>query len=94
MCLENNSIAMAKSCLVIATWLIDMLYCLPDTGVRDVARKALLDQFLNVLQSSKNIEEKILATLALKNFIADPGKVVWKISSAEKTDYHSWRANQ
>ncbi|KAG5543008.1 hypothetical protein RHGRI_015935 [Rhododendron griersonianum] len=71
-CLENNSIAMAKSCLVIATWLIDMLYCLPDTGVRDVARKALLDQFLNVLQSSKNIEEKILATLALKNFIADP----------------------
>lgn len=89
MCLENNSIAMAKSCLVIATWLIDMLYCLPDTGVRDVARKALLDQFLNVLQSSKNIEEKILATLALKNFIADPGKVVWKISSAEKTDYYS-----
>lgn len=66
---------MAKSCLVIATWLIHMLDCLPDTGVRDVARRALLDQFLNVLQSSKNIEDKILAALALKSFISDPGKV-------------------
>ncbi|KAA8537516.1 hypothetical protein F0562_027124 [Nyssa sinensis] len=72
-CFKSNSIEMAKSCLVIATWLIHMIYCLPDTGIRDVARKSLLDQFINILQSSKNLEEKILATLALKSFITDPG---------------------
>ncbi|KAL7175142.1 hypothetical protein ACSBR2_028862 [Camellia fascicularis] len=72
-CFKSNSIEMAKSCLVVATWLTHMLYSLPDTGIRDVARKFLLDQFINVLQSSKNLEEKILSTLALKAFITDPG---------------------
>ncbi|XAR61650.1 Ubiquitin--protein ligase [Bertholletia excelsa] len=72
-CLNNSSIEMAKLCLVMATWLIYMLYCLPDIGIRDIARRPLLDQFINVLQSSKNLEEKILATLALKSFISDPG---------------------
>ena len=50
-----------------------MLYNFPDTGVRDAARKYLLDQFITILQSSKNLEEKILATLALGGFITDPG---------------------
>ncbi|KAL8135683.1 putative E3 ubiquitin-protein ligase LIN-1 isoform X2 [Apium graveolens] len=72
-CLKSNSIEIAKSCLVIATWLVHMLYSLPDTGVRDAARKCLLDQFINVLQSSKNLEEKILVTLALSAFTNDPG---------------------
>ncbi|PQQ21567.1 putative E3 ubiquitin-protein ligase LIN-1 isoform X2 [Prunus yedoensis var. nudiflora] len=63
---------MAKSCLVIATWLTNMLSILPDTGVKREARKALLDEFINVLQSSNNLEEKILATLALKSFVNDP----------------------
>ncbi|KAK3007668.1 hypothetical protein RJ639_014310 [Escallonia herrerae] len=74
-CLKSNSIEMAKSCLLAATWLIHMLYNLPDTGIRDAARKSLLDQFIYVLQSSKNLEEKILATLALRGFITDPGAV-------------------
>lgn len=74
-CLKSNSIEIAKSCLVIATWLVYMLYSLPDTGVRDAARKCLLDQFINVLQSSKNLEEKILVTLALSGFTSDPGKI-------------------
>ncbi|KAK9270446.1 hypothetical protein L1049_026026 [Liquidambar formosana] len=72
-CLKSNSLEMAKTCLVIATWLTHMLYNLPDTKVRDAARKSLLDQFINVLQSSKNLEEKILATLALKSFVKDQG---------------------
>ncbi|XP_031407386.1 putative E3 ubiquitin-protein ligase LIN-1 isoform X2 [Punica granatum] len=71
-CLKSNSIEIAKSCLVVGTWLIYMLSLLPDTGVRDVARKSLLDEFINILQSSKNLEEKILASLALKTFISDP----------------------
>ncbi|KAI3750748.1 hypothetical protein L2E82_21540 [Cichorium intybus] len=75
-CLKSNSIDMTKKCLAISTWLIYMLYNLPDTGVREAARTALLDQFIYVLQSSKNLEEKILATVALRSFISDPGALV------------------
>ncbi|XWS67032.1 hypothetical protein CRYUN_Cryun05aG0251500 [Craigia yunnanensis] len=71
-CFKSNSLKMAKSCLVIATWLTYMLSTLPDTGVREAARESLLDEFINVLQSSKNMEEKMLAALALKTFINDP----------------------
>ncbi|XP_068645365.1 putative E3 ubiquitin-protein ligase LIN-1 [Aristolochia californica] len=70
-CLKGNSLEMAKSCLVVATWLTHTLTELPDTGVIDIARQCLLDQFLNVLQSSHNLEEKVLATLAIKSFIND-----------------------
>ncbi|OVA06309.1 WD40 repeat [Macleaya cordata] len=70
-CLNSNSLEMAKSCLVIATWLTYMLTSLPDTGVRDTARQCLLHQFINVLQSSRNLEEKVLAALALRSFIND-----------------------
>ncbi|ONK74180.1 uncharacterized protein A4U43_C03F3630 [Asparagus officinalis] len=60
---------MVKSCLVAATWLIHMLSSLPQTGVKMIASRCLLDQFTEVLCSSRNFEEKILATLALKSFI-------------------------
>ncbi|KAK3023796.1 hypothetical protein RJ639_043412 [Escallonia herrerae] len=89
-CLKSNSIEMAKSCLVAATWLIHMLYNLPDTGIRDAARKSLLDQFIYVLQSSKNLEEKILATLALRGFITDPG--ISPNKSATKSCLQVWDA--
>ncbi|KAI3934831.1 hypothetical protein MKW92_053903 [Papaver armeniacum] len=68
-CINSNSLEMARSCLVIATWLIHTVSNLPDTGVRDIARKCLLHPFINVLQSSRNLEEKILSALALKCFI-------------------------
>lgn len=73
-CLKSDSLEMARSCLVLATWLTYMLSTLPHTGVRDAARKSLLDEFINVLQSSKNLEEKILVTLAMKTFVSDPCK--------------------
>lgn len=71
-CFKSNSLETAKSCLVISTWLIYMLSVLPDTGVKSAARKSLLDEFINVLQSTRNMEEKILATLALRTFVSDP----------------------
>lgn len=71
-CLKSNSLKLAKSCLVLATWLTHMLSTLPDTGVREVAQKSLLEELINVIQSSKNLEEKILATLALRTFINHP----------------------
>ncbi|XP_073052869.1 putative E3 ubiquitin-protein ligase LIN-1 [Primulina eburnea] len=87
-CFTSNSIDIAKSCLVVATWLVHMLYSLPDCGIRDIARKSLLDKFINVLQSSKNNEDKILAALAVRGFISEPvglnevavyAKSMWKI---------------
>ncbi|XP_024985435.1 putative E3 ubiquitin-protein ligase LIN-1 [Cynara cardunculus var. scolymus] len=72
-CLKSKSVDMAKKCLITATWLVYMLYNLPDTGVRDAAHKSLLHQFIYILQSSKNLEEKILATVALRSFISDQG---------------------
>lgn len=70
-CLKNNSVELARPCLVAATWLTHMLKVLPDTGVRDVARQCLLESFVMILQSSRNLEERILATLALTSFIND-----------------------
>ncbi|KAK6115209.1 hypothetical protein DH2020_007478 [Rehmannia glutinosa] len=72
-CFKSNSIEIAKNCLVVATWLVHMLYRFPDCGIREVARKSLLDKFINVLQSSKNVEEKIVAALALRGFVSEPG---------------------
>ncbi|WCJ35094.1 U-box domain-containing protein 26 [Euphorbia peplus] len=74
-CFKSNSLEMAKLCLIISTWLIYMLSVLPDSGLREVARKSLLDEFINVLQSSRNMEERILATLALRTFVLDPAAV-------------------
>lgn len=73
-CLTSTSMEIAKSSFIVATWLIHMLYNFPDTGIRDVARKSLLEQFIQMLQSTKNLEEKILAALALRGFITDLGK--------------------
>ncbi|GAA0152215.1 hypothetical protein LIER_10751 [Lithospermum erythrorhizon] len=71
-CLKSKSVEVKKSCLVMATWLVHMIFEFSDIGVRDVARKALLEHFINVLRTSKSLDEKILASLALKCFISDP----------------------
>ncbi|XVE76340.1 hypothetical protein DITRI_Ditri12bG0164300 [Diplodiscus trichospermus] len=89
-CFKSNSLKMAKSCLVIATWLSYMLSTLPDTGVRETARESLLDEFINVLQSSKNLEEKMLAALALKTFINDPA-VLEELGKYAKCIYKTLR---
>ncbi|CAN4075718.1 unnamed protein product [Withania somnifera] len=72
-CLKSTSMEIAKSSFIVATWLIHMLYKFPDTGIRDVACKSLLEQFIQMLQSTKNLEERILAALALRGFITDLG---------------------
>lgn len=72
-CLKSKSLEMAKSCLVIVSWLCHMVSTLPDTGVQETARRSLLDELVNVLQSSNSLEEKILAYLVLKTFLSDPG---------------------
>ncbi|XP_020584069.1 putative E3 ubiquitin-protein ligase LIN-1 [Phalaenopsis equestris] len=71
-CLMSKSMEITKSCLVIAAWLIHILNILPDTGMRVIASHSLLDHLLDILQSSKSMEEKVLSTLALKNLFSDP----------------------
>ncbi|KAL0553368.1 hypothetical protein IC582_007262 [Cucumis melo] len=71
-CLKSKSLEMARFCLVIVSWLCHMASMLPDTGVQETARRFLLDELVNVLQSSNSQEDKILACLALKTFISDP----------------------
>lgn len=73
-CLKNKSLEVVKSCIVIVSWLCYMLSTLPDTGVQEIARRFLLDELVNVLQSSNDLEDKILACLALRTFISDPGE--------------------
>ncbi|KAM0014196.1 hypothetical protein Hdeb2414_s0037g00733021 [Helianthus debilis subsp. tardiflorus] len=83
-CLKSKPIIIAKKCLVIATWLVYMHYNLPDTGVRDSARRSLLNEYIHILQSSKNLEDKILATVALRSFISDPE--MWSASEGFESD--------
>ncbi|KAJ0989244.1 hypothetical protein J5N97_007600 [Dioscorea zingiberensis] len=59
-------------CLVSATWLIHMLSLLPDMGIRGAARVSLLKIFVSVLKSSRDVDDKALAMLALRSFMHDP----------------------
>ncbi|PKA66456.1 Putative E3 ubiquitin-protein ligase LIN-1 [Apostasia shenzhenica] len=71
-CLMSNCMEMNKACIVVVTWLTYMLNNLPDTGMREIASQCFLDHFVDILQSSRNMEEKVLATLALKSLFRDP----------------------
>ncbi|KAK8948328.1 putative E3 ubiquitin-protein ligase LIN [Platanthera guangdongensis] len=71
-CFMSKSMEITKSCLVVTTWLIFILKSLPDTGMRVIASQCFLDHFLVILESSNNMEEKVLVTLALKSLFSDP----------------------
>ncbi|CAN1177453.1 Putative E3 ubiquitin-protein ligase LIN-1 [Linum perenne] len=61
-----------SACFVTAVWLVHMLGLLPDTGVRGAARVCLLKHFVSIFKSAKDMEDRVLALLALKCFINDP----------------------
>ncbi|XP_039124165.1 putative E3 ubiquitin-protein ligase LIN-2 [Dioscorea cayenensis subsp. rotundata] len=61
-----------SACLVCATWLIHMLSLLPDMGIQGVARTSLLKSFVSILKSSRDVDDKALAMLALRSFMNDP----------------------
>ncbi|CAL5215131.1 unnamed protein product [Lathyrus oleraceus] len=58
-----------SACFISATWLVNMLTILPDTGIQGAARVCLLKQFVNKLNSAKDIEHRILSMLALNSFL-------------------------
>ncbi|XP_076913607.1 putative E3 ubiquitin-protein ligase LIN, partial [Bidens hawaiensis] len=70
--LKSNYAEICSSCFVCATWLVHMLTLLPDTGIKGAARICLLNRFVTIFKSAKDIEEKALSMLALRSFIHDP----------------------
>ncbi|KAM6583195.1 hypothetical protein CsatB_010197 [Cannabis sativa] len=70
--LRSTDSELCSTCFISATWLVDMLKTLPDTGVRGAARVCLLKRFASIFKSSRNTEEKILSLLALSSFIQEP----------------------
>ncbi|XP_057806629.1 putative E3 ubiquitin-protein ligase LIN [Salvia miltiorrhiza] len=67
--LRSNNEELNSVCFMAATWLIYMLSILPDTGIRGAARVCLLDHFVSIFKSDKNIEERALSMLGLNSFI-------------------------
>ncbi|PON50525.1 Regulatory associated protein of TOR [Parasponia andersonii] len=70
--LKSTDAEMYSACFVSATWLVDMLKVLPDTGVRGAARVCLLKRFASIFKSSRDTEDKALSLLALSSFIQEP----------------------
>ncbi|CAM6119396.1 unnamed protein product [Calypogeia fissa] len=78
--IQSKNAKVSKPCMIVATWLSHMLPKLPDTGIRQTARNCLLDHFVGVLQTSKDLQQKVLAALAIHSFISDPEGVQELIS--------------
>lgn len=72
--LKSTNAELCSKCFISATWLVDMLKVLPDTGVRGAARVCLLKHFISIFKSSRDTEDRALSLLALSSFIQDPGK--------------------
>ncbi|KAF4389991.1 hypothetical protein F8388_002933 [Cannabis sativa] len=86
--LRSTDSELCSTCFISATWLVDMLKTLPDTGVRGAARVCLLKRFASIFKSSRNTEEKILSLLALSSFIQEPGE--WRIWTSFTHFISSW----
>ncbi|CAK9276088.1 unnamed protein product [Sphagnum jensenii] len=70
--LHSQDAQVAKFSLVAATWFATQLAELPDTGLQAVARNCFLQPMvLLVQQNGKEMEEKVLASLALNSFLSD-----------------------
>ncbi len=73
--LRSQDAQVAKFSLVAATWFATQLAELPDTGLQAVARNCFLQPMvLLVQQNGKEMEEKVLASLALNSFLSDAGE--------------------
>lgn len=71
--LKGRYAEVCAGCFVSATWLLNMLTLLPDTGIQETARVCLLKRFVSIFKSAKDTEDKALSMLALSSFIHDPG---------------------
>ncbi|KAL4194038.1 hypothetical protein AMTRI_Chr05g57220 [Amborella trichopoda] len=70
--LKSRYAQLSAACFVSATWLVHMLTMLPDTGILGAARHCLLERFIAIFKSARDINDKALAMLALNSFVQDP----------------------
>ncbi|KAJ7568713.1 hypothetical protein O6H91_01G044900 [Diphasiastrum complanatum] len=63
---------LSRSSMISAVWLLRMLPQLPDTGLNTVAHLSLFNPFLAIFKSSQNIQEQVLAALALHSILQGP----------------------
>ncbi|KAK1417336.1 hypothetical protein QVD17_26463 [Tagetes erecta] len=69
--LKSRHAEICLGCFVSATWLLNMLTHLPETGVQEIARACLLKRFVSIFKSAKDTEDKTISMLALSSFIHD-----------------------
>lgn len=72
--LKSRYAELCAASFVSATWLVNMLTLLPDTGIHGAARACLLKRFVSIFKSAKETDDKALSMLALSSFIHDPGR--------------------
>ncbi|KAM7519314.1 hypothetical protein LguiB_018276 [Lonicera macranthoides] len=70
--LKSRYAELCSACFVSATWLVNMLGVLPDTGIKGAARFCLLKRFISIFRSAKDTDDRALSMLALNSFIHDP----------------------
>ncbi|MQL76382.1 hypothetical protein Taro_008779 [Colocasia esculenta] len=70
-CSRSNSLELTRSCLVLSTWLVHMLDSLANIDTRAIARRCLLQHFISIFQTPRDLEDRVLAGLALKSFTSD-----------------------
>lgn len=71
--LKSRYAELCSACFVSATWILNMLTVLPDTGIHGAARACLLKRFVSIFKSAKETDDRALSMLALSSFIHDPG---------------------
>lgn len=71
--LKSTHAKLHSACFLSATWLVDMLTKLPDTGIQGAARACLLKQFVSIFKSAEDKEDRAISMLALSSFIHEPG---------------------
>ncbi|KAL8102427.1 putative E3 ubiquitin-protein ligase LIN-1 [Apium graveolens] len=70
--LKSTHAKLHSACFLSATWLLDMLTKLPDTGIQGAARACLLKQFVSIFKSAEDVEDRAISMLALSSFIHEP----------------------
>ncbi|KAJ7558276.1 hypothetical protein O6H91_04G031600 [Diphasiastrum complanatum] len=81
---QSNDTELSKPSMVTAVWLSRMMQLLPDTGLRAVASRALVDPFIGILVCSKNVQDQALAALGLHSFLDNTGSIQILARDAEQ----------
>ncbi|EFJ10921.1 hypothetical protein SELMODRAFT_426843 [Selaginella moellendorffii] len=69
--LQSKNLELWKPCMIFAVWLSFVVKKLPISGLRPYFRRYFLAPFVVALESTKNVQQKVLAALGLHTFLDD-----------------------